>query len=71
MMKNKWNCNVNVILAKRRCIKNIFTKKTRSGIAHSLVSMLPGCGCTGTSGVAALWVNGSVGCVCVQAKGDV
>ena len=49
-MKNKQCCSENVIFSKYRCIKNIFTKNMGSGIAHSLVLMLPGCGCAGMAG---------------------
>lgn len=70
-MKSKRVCNVNVILAKRKCINDIFTKNSGGSITHLLMLMLPGCGCTGTAGAAALWADGSVDCVSVQAKGDV
>ena len=49
-MKNKRVCNVNVILAKRRCIKNIIAKNTGDGVTRPSVLMLSGCGCTGTAG---------------------
>ena len=49
-MKNKQCCSENVIFAKYRCIKNIFTKNMGSSIVHFLVLMLPGCGCAGMAG---------------------
>ena len=62
-MKNKWNCIGSNIFAKLRCIKNIFTKNTGSGITHLLMLMLPGSGCTRTAGTAGELMSGGRGCV--------
>ena len=49
-MKNKWSYKVNVILAKCKCIDDIFAKNSGDGVTRPSVLMLPGCGCTGTVG---------------------
>ena len=62
-MKNKRNCNVNVILTKCKCVEDIFTKNSGNSVTHLSMLMLLGCGCTGTAAAAALWMDGSAGCV--------
>jgi len=62
-MKNKRVCNVNVIFAKCKCIKDIFVKNTGGGgnsITHRWMLMLPTSIRVGTVGAAAPWLDGGV-----------
>ena len=62
-MKNKRNCIASDIFAKFRCIKNIFTKNTGSGLTHLLMLMLLGSGCIRTADAAVLRVDCGGSCI--------
>jgi len=62
-MNNKRNCIASDIFANFRCIKNIFTNNSGTGITHLLMLMLPGFGCISTADAAVLRVDGSGSCI--------
>ena len=73
-MDNKQSYNLDVVLAKFKCITDFFSNNTGSGensITHCWMLILTTGICGIIADAAAFWADGSVGCVSVQAKGDV